>query len=180
MSDIGSDVVESEKEVISPQENSDLQKDEISKVESGDKTLETTNEKGNYGEMKTDQDLQDKGYERISKDTTTSIEDKGHQGIDGVYENPDGVPQYIIVDAKYGSSTLGDTADGKQMSDSWIDKRLDDSVGKDKADDIRMEKLLNPDNVGSYVSHISEDGKVTYDKLDDNANVIEKDVKIND
>lgn len=129
--------------------------------------------------MKTDQDLRNKGYVRISKDTTTSIDDKGHQGIDGVYENPDGDPRYIIVDSKYGTSTLGDTADGKQMSEGWIDKRLDDAVGKEKADEIREAQLLDPDSVGSYVAHVDADGNVTYDKLDGDANVVEKDVEIN-
>ena len=52
--------------------------------------------------------------------------------------------------------------------------------GKEKADEIRMEKILNPDNVGAYVAHVKEDGTVTYDKLDADANVVEKDVKINE
>ncbi|MCH5249595.1 MAG: hypothetical protein J1E98_06670 [Lachnospiraceae bacterium] len=153
---------------------------EIANVENGNKTLENTQEKGNYGEMKTDQELREKGYERISKDMITEIDDIGHQGIDGVYYNPDGHPQYIIVDAKYGTAQLSDTLDGKQMSDNWIDKRLDESVGKEKADEIRMEKLLNPDNVSSYISHIDESGNVIFDKLDGKANIIEKDVKINE
>ena len=155
------------------------QNNEIKAVESGDKKIETSQEKGNYGEMKMDQDMREKGYERISKDMVTSIDDRGHQGIDGIYYNPNGNPQYIIADAKYGSAQLIDTQDGKQMSDSWVDKRLDESVGKDKADDIRMEALLNPDNVGKYIVRVDSDGNVSYDKIDSEANIVERDVKVN-
>lgn len=162
------------------EENIKKQDAEIKKVESGEVPLETTQEKGNYGEMKLDQDMREKGYERISTDMVTDLHDSGHQGIDGVYYNPNGTPKYIIADAKYGTAQLSETQDGKQMSENWIDKRLDEAVGKEKADEIRMEKLMDPDNVGSYVSHIDENGNTSYDKLDSDGNVVEKDVKINE
>lgn len=153
----------------------------IEDVESGDGELKSNQEKGNYGEMKVDKDLRDKGYERISDDMVTGLDDKTHQGIDGVYYKEGGEPEYIILDAKYGKSDLSETKDGtKQMSDKWIDDRLDSSVGKEKADEIRLEKITNEDNVGSYVARIDEGGNVTYDKLDNDGNVTEKDVKIND
>lgn len=167
---------------LSYEQKVEKQNQEISDVETGVKNFDRTNthETGNYGEMIVDQDLRSKGYERLSNDMVTDIDETGHQGIDGVYYNPDGIPQYIIVDAKYGSAQLNpDTKDGKQMSENWIDKRLDQAVGKEKADEIRMEKLLNPDNVGTYVAHVDKIGIVRYDKLDDGANVVEKDVKIN-
>lgn len=167
---------------LSYEQKVEKQEQEINDVETGKKDFDRSNtrETGNYGEMKTDQDLRNKGYERISNDMVTDIDENGHQGIDGIYYNPDGKPQYIIVDAKYGSAQLNpDTKDGKQMSENWIDKRLDQSVGKEKADEIRAEKLLNSDNVGTYVAHVDENGNVRYDKLDNGANVVEKDVKIN-
>lgn len=170
-------------EGVSYEENVEKQNQEISDVESGAKDFDRTNthETGNYGEMKTDQDLRTKGYERISTDMVTDIDQSGHQGIDGVYYKKDGDPEYLIVDSKYGSAQLNpNTKDGKQMSKEWINNRLDKDVGKEKADEIRMEKVLNPDNVGSYVAHVDADGNVTYDRLDDDANVIEKDVKINE
>lgn len=170
---------ESEDSEKSEEEKIELQNNEIKAVESGDKKIESAQEKGNYGEMKVDQDLRSKGYERISKDMVTKVDDPGHQGIDGVYYNPNGKPKYIIVDAKYGTAQLTDTLDGKQMSDNWIDKRLDESVGKEKADDIRMEVLLEPDNVAKYIGHVDSNGNVTYDKLDSEANIVEKDVKVN-
>lgn len=188
ISDVGNTQIESGEEnsekypEMTYDEKVKKQDQEISDVENGQKHFDrtNTNETGNYGEMKTDQDLRNKGYERISNEMVTDIDDSGHQGIDGVYYNPDGEPQFLIVDAKYGSAQLKpNTKDGKQMSSNWIDKRLDKDVGKEKADEIRLEKIINPDNVGTYVAHVSEDGNVKYDKLDDNANVVEKDVKIN-
>ena len=164
-----------------------LQNKEIDSVERGEKTCETDIEKGNYGEMKTDQDLRSRGCLRISVDMVTNIKQTTHtadvgnvgrQGIDGVYYKENGTPKYIIVESKYGSSQLHDTKDGKQMSDNWIDKRLDKAVGSEKADEIRLEKLLNPDNVGTYISHVDSAANVRYDKLDNNANVTEKDVKL--
>lgn len=168
------------KDRVSTENNNDIdnQNKEISSVETGKRDLNTTQEKGNYGEMKTDADLRQKGYERISKDVVTSLNDKGHQGIDGVYYNPNGKPKYMIVDAKYGSAQLSETADGKQMSEKWIDNRLDVSVGKEKADEIRLEKILQPDNVGSYISHIDEKGNVTYDRLNEEGNVSERNVEL--
>lgn len=155
------------------------QEKSIAEVESGNRSLETNVEKGNYGEMKIDQDLREKGYKRISKDMVTNIDQKGRQGIDGVYYNPKGEPQYIIVDAKYGTAQLGDTVeDGKQMCQEWIDKRLDASVGKEMADKIRIEQLMNPDNVGTYEARVDEFGNVTYNRLDSKANVIEKGVSV--
>lgn len=167
-------------EQSSAQEKIEKQEREISSVENGKKNLDSTLEKGNYGEMKVDQDLRRKGYERISKDMVTDVKAIGHQGIDGVYCNQNGTPKYLIVDAKYGTAQLADTLDGKQMSENWQDKRLDESVGKEKADEIRMEKLFDPDNVGSYVAHIDENGDITYDRLDEDANIIGKDIKINE
>ena len=41
----------------------DQQNDTIKRVESGKIALDSTQKKGNYGEMKTDQDLREKGYE---------------------------------------------------------------------------------------------------------------------
>lgn len=147
-------------------------------MKNGERKLSNSLEKGNYGEMRTDQDLKEKGYERISVDRVTDLNDSNHQGIDGVYYKKGGKPEYLIVDSKYGSSQLGETSDGKQMSESWIDNRLDNAVGKEKADEIRMEKIMNGDNVGSFVAHVDESGNVTYDKLDNNGNVTERNVQL--
>lgn len=90
------------------------------------------------------------GYKPLHSPRVTSLEDKGHHGIDGVYEK-DG--KYIIADAKYGQARLGDSQDGTQMSQEWINKRLDDAVGKEKADEIREAYENDPDSVSTEVYH---------------------------
>ena len=116
-------------------------------------------ELGNLGEMMMDQYYISQGYKPLNKHRVTSLDDKKggfKTGIDGVYEktNPDGSKSYVIVDAKYNTSQLSETNDGKQMSDNWIDKRLDDAVGKEKADEIREAAEDNPDSVKHEVYHI--------------------------
>lgn len=148
----------------------------ISDVISGKVKLENTQEKGNFGEMRTDQYMRELGYNRISKDMVTGLDDKGRKGLDGVYFKEGGHPPYAIVEAKYGSSDLNpNTLDGKQMSDKYIDNRLDAAVGKEKADEIRDAMLM--DDVGTYVSRIYENGDIRLDKLDNNANIVEEGVK---
>ena len=128
----------------------------------------TNLQKGNYGEMKMDDLFESQGYERISTDRVTDLNQATHQGIDGVYYNPDGHPPYIIGEAKYGSSKLSTLADGTpQMSDKWIIDRLEDAVGEEIANDIKMEMILNPDNVGSSLVHISTDGNIDITELID-------------
>ena len=65
----------------------------------------TTAEKGNLCEMMMDRYYVSMGY-RPLHDRVTSLDDKGHQGIDGVYEK-DG--KFVIADAKFGTATLSDT-----------------------------------------------------------------------
>lgn len=49
------------------------------------------------------------------------------QGLDGLYVRANSNGQLrppLVVEAKYGSSKLGQTADGRQMSDAWIRPRM--------------------------------------------------------
>lgn len=157
----------------------DYEQREREAKENGEESPHNKVEKGNYGEMKTDNDLEKNGYNRISKEKVTAINETVHQGIDGVYENSNPPPKYIIVDSKYGTAGLNpNTKDGKQMSEQWIDNRLDTSVGKEKADEIRKEMILNPDNVKSIVAHVDSEGNVTYNELDADANIIKKGVEL--
>lgn len=79
-----------------------------------------------------------------------------------VYYKEDGNPQYIIGEAKYGSSQLGNTRDGRQMSNNWINNRIDSALGNNTqmADTIRTELIVNLDNVGTNLYHINPGGKV--------------------
>ena len=140
----------------------------IKGVENGDVPLSNNIQKANYGEMKMDAYFKSQGYERISLDRVTDLNTPMHQGIDGVYYNPDGHPPYIIGEAKYGSSKLSILADGTpQMSDKWIIDRLENAVGERVANDIKMEMILNPDNVGSILVHVSSDGGIDITELID-------------
>jgi len=101
-------------------------------TEDGIKISESSNSaKGLFGEIKADEYMSEHGFEKIG----------GHgpkpQGIDGVYKNLHPPPEYVIGEAKYGNSGYGETNSGKQMSDEWIDFRLDEAVGKEQADIIR-------------------------------------------
>ena len=142
--------------------------DIIKGVEDGSIPLTNNTQKGNYGEMKMDAYFKSQGYERISFDRVTDLNTPTHQGIDGVYYNSDGHPPYIIGEAKYGSSRLSTLADGTpQMSDKWIIDRLENAVGEKVANDIKMEMILNPDNVGSSLVHVSPDGGIDITELID-------------
>ena len=119
----------------------------------------TSEQLGNLGEMMMDQYYITNGFTPLNLHRVTGLDDKKdgfRTGIDGVYEktNPDGSKTYVIADAKYNTSQLADTNDGKQMSANWIDKRLDDAVGKEKADEIRDALEDNPESVRHEVYHI--------------------------
>ncbi|KAA0765786.1 T7SS effector LXG polymorphic toxin [Bacillus sp. SH5-2] len=121
----------------------------IESVESGEVALKTTKRKGNYGEMKMDDFFESQTYTRISDDRVLTLDQKIVKGIDAVYENSSPPPKYVIAEAKYNTSKLGKTNDGKQMSEDWIlgSERLDSTLSKEKADEIVEEMLLNPENV---------------------------------
>ena len=100
--------------------------------------------------------------EAISNDRVTGLDDKIAKGIDGVYYNQGPPPKYIIGEAKYGSSNLSNTKDGRQMSDTWIEgkNRLEKAVGKDVADDILLE------GYDRALVNVGEDGSIITKKLD--------------
>lgn len=142
-------------------------KEALEKIRNGEKL--TKEELGNLGEMMMDQYYISKGYTPLNKQRVTGLDDKKEgfkTGIDGVYEktNPDGTKTYSIVDAKYNTSQLSETNDGKQMSDNWIEKRLDGAVGKEKADEIRDAFEDDPNSVRHEVYHIDPN-------IDENGNI---------
>ena len=112
------------------------------------------------------------GYERISKDMVTGLDDAGRQGIDGVYYNPNGHPPYIISEAKYNKAKLSkDLADGTdQMDLRWIESRLEKAVGKELADEIRFQKVLG--NVQNHLFNVKQNGNIIVNQLDDMAKKI--------
>ena len=127
--------------------------------------------KGNYAEMKVNRDLAEKGYNRISLETVTDLTTPTGPGIDGVFINKK-TGQILIVETKFNKSELGNTLDGKQMSSSWIEKRLDSAVGKEMADKIRLDSILNPDSVQPVLAKVDLNRNVSYFQLDSAANNI--------
>ncbi|WP_213422537.1 T7SS effector LXG polymorphic toxin [Bhargavaea massiliensis] len=144
------------------------QRNAIKSVESGKTKLKNNQQKGNYGEMKMDVHYESQGYSRISRDRVTKLEQKIVQGIDGVYENSSPPPKYIIAEAKYNSSRLGHTKNGRQMSDKWVSSkdRLRNAVGKNTAREIEFEKLINPSNVQKRLVRIKKDGEIVEKGID--------------
>ena len=98
--------------------------------------------------------------------------DAGHQGIDGVYYNPNGHPPYIISEAKYNKARLGKTKDGKQMNKRWINNRLDRAVSEEHSLAIRKSLLKSDSNVQSHLFNIKQDGDIIVSQLDDMAKKI--------
>ena len=98
----------------------------------------------------------------------TELGEGGHQGIDGVYYNPNGHPPYIIAEAKYNTARLGNTvSDGKQMSRKWIENRLSNAVGKKQARDIIKQKALG--NVQNHLFRVKQNGDIIVNQVDDAA-----------
>ena len=109
-------------------------------------------------------------YERLSKNIVTGLGDAGHQGIDGVYYNPNDYPPYIISEAKYNTAKLGKTKDGKQMNKEWIDNRLLKAVGEENYNKIRLASLQG--DLQSNLFNIKSDGNIIVNQLDDMAKKI--------
>ena len=148
--------------IISPERRDICQQNiEILKAQKGFEEVVSTAEKGNFGEMLTDIDMRSKGYERISDTCVTDMDQVGHKGIDGVFYNSE-TDTYAIVESKYGSSELGETQDGRQMSWEWIDARLDEAVGEKTADKIREQYDQNPQKVQLLVANVNGLDKVLY------------------
>ena len=138
--------------------------------------------KSNFGEMKTDIDLEKDGrYQRVSNFRVTSLTDKGHHGIDGIYKNMNPPPDFIIVESKYLGAEeavnesfaprMSMTIKGRQMDSEWIEKRLEGSID-DKKLLKKIQKALQNNRVDSVAAKIDKKGNITYYQLDADGKVI--------
>jgi len=133
----------------------------------------TAHEGAAFGEQKAHAKMKEMGYERIDKGGEYK---PGRNGIDGVYRNPNPPPDYVIMEAKYNTAKLGDTVDGKQMSDSWVNgettgfDRLREAVGPRTADKIR--ESIDAGRVQKLLLQVDESGKVSIKALDILGNII--------
>ena len=97
-------------------------------------------------------------------------------GIDDLYKvNKPGV-DYVIVEYKFGSSKLGSTADGLQMSDDWLTgvntnyNRIDESVGSAEGSNVRA--ALDSNRVEKWLVRTDQFGRVTVGVLNGDGKLI--------
>ena len=148
----------------------------------------TTKQKGNYGEYKADDNLvnnkslKEAGYdlESIGRDVPTSPDDSIVKGIDGLYKNnnPNSEIKYVVDEAKFGSSKLGKTKDGLQMSDDWLtgtktgNNRILDAVNGDKKLASTIEKALKKGQVERVLTKVDSKGVTTTFRLNAEGKII--------
>jgi hypothetical protein len=140
----------------------------IQAVKDGKIVLTTNKEKGNFGEMVQDEYFKSLGYQRLGPNPpVTSLDQTITQGIDSIYYKPGPPAKYIVADAKYGTSTLSTLADGtKQMSQKWIEDRLEDAVGKATA-----QKIIST-GYDSVITKVTPEGVPSTKKLDKDAKTV--------
>jgi hypothetical protein len=104
----------------------------------------------------------------------------GQNGIDDLYKvNKPGV-DYVIVEYKFGTSTLKNTIDGKQMSDSWLVgentgfNRILDSLRDNKEMTDSITKAMKNKKVEKWFVHTNPIGRVSIGLLDKDAKLIPK------
>ncbi|WP_353846320.1 MULTISPECIES: hypothetical protein [unclassified Clostridium] len=144
----------------------------------------TNKQKGNYGEYKSEDNLinneaiKKEGYdlESVGRDAPATPNDKIVKGIDGLYKNknPNSNIKYVIDEAKFGSSKLGKTKDGLQMSDDWIkgNNRILKAVDGDEDLARKISKALDKGQVERVLSKIDSNGNVSTYRLDSSGKVI--------
>jgi Hemolysin coregulated protein Hcp (TssD) len=127
--------------------------------------LSSNKDKGQYGEHISDAYMRAQGHTKLNDRGVLAslppVPSRG-TGIDGVWQHHSPPPDFLIVEAKYGTSQLGNTRDGKQMSDTWIRgrNRLRKAVDDDAlADDIR--RAMRRGRVEKRLHQIASDGALT-------------------
>ncbi|HEX8659773.1 MAG TPA: type VI secretion system tube protein TssD [Hymenobacter sp.] len=128
-------------------------------------TLRNNGEKGVYGEHISDAYMRAQGHTKLNDGGVLTPPPpggsaRGH-GIDGVWRHGTPPPDYVITEAKYDTSRLGMTNDGRQMSDSWIrgSERLKKAVGEDTSDEIR--RAMRRGRVEKRLHKVSPSGQLT-------------------
>ncbi|MFC8766652.1 T7SS effector LXG polymorphic toxin [Bacillus cereus] len=157
-------------------------------VDNFDAKTATNKQKGNYGEIKSsdnllnNQSLKDAGFDLkpVGKSTPSSIDDKIVKGIDGLYENanPNSNIKYVIDEAKFGSSQLGKTKDGPQMSNDWLNgaktrkSRILKAVDGDAKLASKITKALQDQEVERVLSKVDSSGNVKTFRIDAKGDII--------
>ncbi|PEX82911.1 hypothetical protein COJ50_22115 [Bacillus cereus] len=157
-------------------------------VDNFDAKIATNKQKGNYGEIKSsdnllnNQSLKDSGYDLkpVGKSAPSGINDKIVKGIDGLYENTNAESKikYVIDEAKFGSSQLGKTKDGRQMSNDWLNgaktrkSRILKAVDGDMKLSIKITNALKKGEVERVLSKVDSTGNVKTYRIDAKGDII--------
>lgn len=106
------------------------------------------------------------------------FEDIGQTGVDDLFKvNKPGV-DYVVVEYKYGTSTLKPTADGLQMSDTWLTgantdyNRIFEAVNGNIETAESVSKAMNTGRVEKWLVHTDPYGNVTVGILDKSGKLI--------
>jgi hypothetical protein len=127
--------------------------------------VKTNKEKSLLGESSGRTYMQQAGFERISGDKRWNA-----AGVDDIWKNTKPPPDYVITEYKYGSSGLGQTKDGLQMSDDWLNgrvtgrDRIKDAVGESEALDIDLSRERG--GVEKWLLRVDESGGISKLVLD--------------
>lgn len=133
----------------------------------------TNLQKGNFGEIASDVALQLKGYTPLHN-RITDINNPTHLGIDAVFKTTvGGVTKYYIVEAKWGNKSTDNNTVPRQMSDAWINgrlqghtrTRLQEAVGDATAATIGTSYIR-------LLANVDANGNVKYTMLDSNGQTI--------
>lgn len=128
------------------------------------------------------QSLKEAGFDLkpVGKSAPSGINDKIVKGIDGLYENANAESKikYVIDEAKFGSSQLGKTKDGRQMSNDWLNgaktrkSRILKAVDGDMKLADKIKRALERNQVERVLSQVDSTGKVKTYRLDAKGNII--------
>src|SRR5699024_6631653 len=148
----------------------------------------TNKQKGNFGEIissdniLTNQSIKEAGYDLkpVGRPAPSRVDDKIVRGIDGLYENtnPNSNVKYVVDEAKFGSSQLGKTRDGKQMSNDWLTgastkkSRILKAVDNDGELASEIEQALNLNKLERVLYKVDSNGNVKTFRLDENGDII--------
>ncbi|PFV41590.1 hypothetical protein COA09_15170 [Bacillus cereus] len=157
-------------------------------VDNFDAKTATNKQKGNYGEIKSsdnllnNQSLKEAGFDLkpVGKSAPSGINDKIVKGIDGLYENANAESKikYVIDEAKFGSSQLGKTKDGRQMSNDWLNgaktrkSRILKAVDGDAKLASKITKALQDQEVERVLSKVDSSGNVKTFRIDAKGDII--------
>ncbi|WP_236596539.1 hypothetical protein [Pseudoalteromonas sp. GCY] len=133
--------------------------------------------KGATGEYNAHQLMLENGFTPLGK--TDGNYKPGQSGIDGIYLHPNPPPDYVITEAKYNTSPLGMTKDGRQMGDDWITAERLEKAGISRRDRKKILDALADDD-GSVLKLLIRneiDGNLAVEVLGKDAKTIDNQFK---